>query len=76
MLAFCLQDSQPLGAVMLLKYQVERTTEMKPHSFVVRKEGAPTLHLAADTEEAVVRWINIVKDAVERNNKVREVRIE
>ncbi|XP_031788431.1 uncharacterized protein LOC100678108 isoform X1 [Nasonia vitripennis] len=62
-------DSQPVGAVMLLKYDVELTHESRPHSFAVRKHGAPTLHLAADTDEAAARWTTVIREAVERNNK-------
>ncbi|OXU21856.1 hypothetical protein TSAR_014411 [Trichomalopsis sarcophagae] len=62
-------DSQPVGAVMLLKYDVELTHESRPHSFAIRKHGAPTLHLAADTDEAAARWTTVIREAVERNNK-------
>ncbi|XP_012539017.1 uncharacterized protein LOC105838197 isoform X2 [Monomorium pharaonis] len=63
-------DSQPVGAVMLLKYDVEQTPELRVHSFAIKKKGAPTLRLAADTEEAAARWITIIREAVERNNQV------
>ncbi|XP_051170697.1 gamma-2-syntrophin isoform X2 [Leptopilina boulardi] len=62
-------DSQPVGAVMLLKYDVEPTLEKRLHSFAIRKKGAPTLHLAADTEEAAARWSTVIREAVERNNQ-------
>lgn len=62
-------DSQPVGAVMLLKYDVETTSEIKPYSFIIRKQGAPIHHLAADNEEAARRWINVIREAVERNNQ-------
>ena len=55
---------------MLLKYDVEPTLEKRSHSFAIRKKGAPTLHLAADTEEAAARWTTIIREAVERNNQV------
>lgn len=55
---------------MLLKYDVELTHESRPHSFAIRKHGAPTLHLAADTDEAAARWSTVIREAVERNNKV------
>ncbi|XP_066588399.1 uncharacterized protein [Prorops nasuta] len=63
-------DSQPVGAVMLLNYDVELTNEPRPHSFAIKKPGAPTLRLAADSEEAAMRWMNIIREAVERNNQV------
>lgn len=56
---------------MLLKYDVEPTLEKRLHSFAIRKKGAPTLHLAADTEEAAARWSTVIREAVERNNQVR-----
>lgn len=55
---------------MLLKYDVQPTKESRPHSFAIRKPGAPTLHLAADSDEAAVRWSSIIREAVERNNQV------
>ena len=55
---------------MLLKYEVEPTLEKRLHSFAIRKKGAPTLHLAADSEEAAARWSSVIRDAVERNNQV------
>ncbi|XP_011868894.1 PREDICTED: uncharacterized protein LOC105562559 [Vollenhovia emeryi] len=63
-------DSQPVGAVMLLKYDVEQTPELKVHSFAIKKKGAPTLRLAADTEEAAGRWITVIREAVERNDQI------
>ncbi|KYN01606.1 Regulator of G-protein signaling 12 [Cyphomyrmex costatus] len=62
-------DSQPVGAVMLLKYDVEQTPELRVHGFAIKKKGAPTLRLAADTEEAAARWITVIREAVERNNQ-------
>lgn len=55
---------------MLLKYDVEQTPELRVHSFAIKKKGAPTLRLAADTEEAAARWITVIREAVERNNQV------
>lgn len=55
---------------MLLKYDVEPTLEKRMHSFAIRKKGAPTLHLAADSDEAAARWSTIIREAVERNNQV------
>lgn len=63
-------DSQPVGAVMLLKYEVEVTPELRLHSFAIKKQAAPTLRLAADTEEAASRWATVIKEAIERNNQV------
>ncbi|XP_076679285.1 uncharacterized protein LOC143374756 isoform X2 [Andrena cerasifolii] len=63
-------DSQPVGAVMLIKYDVEQTPELRLNSFAVKKQGAPTLRLAADTEEAGARWTTVIKEAIERNDQV------
>ncbi|XP_043265277.1 uncharacterized protein LOC122404938 isoform X1 [Colletes gigas] len=63
-------DSQPVGAVMLIKYDVEQTPELRLHSFAIKKQGAPTLRLAADTEEAAIRWTTVIKEAIERNDQV------
>ncbi|XP_076285149.1 uncharacterized protein LOC143211394 isoform X2 [Lasioglossum baleicum] len=63
-------DAQLLGAVMLIKYDVEQTPELRLHSFAIKKKGAPTLRLAADTEEAATRWTTVVKEAIERNDQV------
>jgi len=57
---------------MLLKYDVEQTPELRVHGFVIKKKGAPTLRLAADTEEAAARWITVIREAVERNNQVMQ----
>ncbi|XP_012267447.2 beta-1-syntrophin isoform X2 [Athalia rosae] len=62
-------DSQPVGAVMLLKYAVMLTPDVRPHSFAISKPGAPTLHLGADTEDAANRWATVIKEAVEKNNQ-------
>lgn len=57
---------------MLLKYDVDLTPELRVNSFAIRKQGAPTLRLAADTEEAAARWMTVIREAVERNNQVRK----
>ena len=64
------QDSQPVGAVMLIRYDVEQTPELRLHSFAIKKQGAPTLRLAADTEEVAARWTTFIKEAIERNDQV------
>lgn len=55
---------------MLLKYEVETTPELRLHSFAIKKQAAPTLRLAADTEEAASRWTTVIREAIERNNQV------
>ncbi|KOX72565.1 hypothetical protein WN51_02094 [Melipona quadrifasciata] len=66
-------DSQPVGAVMLIRYDVEQTPELRLHSFAIKKQGAPTLRLAADTEEVAARWTTFIKEAIERNDQVNVV---
>lgn len=57
---------------MLLKYEVEQTPgASRPYSFVIKKQGAPSHELAADTEESASRWSTVIREAVERNNQVR-----
>lgn len=56
---------------MLLKYDVELTTDVRTHSFIIRKHGAPSHYLAADSDEAMQRWITVIREAVERNDKAR-----
>lgn len=63
-------DSQPVGAVMLIKYDVEHTPELRLHSFAIKKQGAPTLRLAADSEDSGNRWTTAIMEAIERNDKV------
>lgn len=71
---FCLQDLQPVGALMLIKYEVTRTVmpdqSNRPHSFRIHKEGASGLHLAAENEEATTRWIAVISHAVEKCSQV------
>ncbi|XP_034947163.1 uncharacterized protein [Chelonus insularis] len=62
-------DSQPVGAMMLMKYDVEETPEMRAHSFVIKKQNAPSHYLAADNDEAIRKWMTVIKEAVARNNQ-------
>ncbi|PSN48301.1 hypothetical protein C0J52_19251 [Blattella germanica] len=51
-------ESQPLGALMLVNYNVSRTPDSgRQHSFLLDKSGATGLHLAADNEESAMRWL-------------------
>lgn len=67
------QDKQPVGAMMLVNYtiiRVEDTEQDAPSRsfrFKLQREGAPTLHLAADTEQAVVRWVEVLNRAAEES---------
>lgn len=65
-------DHQPVGATMLLNYDIyrvaDKSSELPPRQFRfdIKKIGVPILHLAADTEKAILRWIEVLKDAVEQ----------
>lgn len=57
---------------MLINYDIERCDDEEPGAparafrLCLRKQGVPTLHLAADTEAAANRWQSILKHAEER----------
>ena len=55
---------------MLLKYDVELTHESRQYSFAIKKHNAPTLQLAADSNDVAARWIAEIREAIDRNNKV------
>ncbi|XP_021915530.1 uncharacterized protein LOC110827811 isoform X3 [Zootermopsis nevadensis] len=64
-------ESQPLGALMLLNYSVSRTPDSgRLYSFLLDKTGASGLHLAADDEESVMRWVAVISHSIERNAQV------
>lgn len=57
---------------MLLNYDIyrvaDKSSELPPRQFRfdIKKIGVPILHLAGDTEKAILRWIEVLKDAVEQ----------
>lgn len=59
--------------MMLLNYEIcrvddeEAAAPTKPFRFCVRRPGVPTLHLAADTESAVARWLEVLNHAAEES---------
>lgn len=58
---------------MLLNYEICRVEDddsnapPRPYRFCLRKAGVPTLHLAADTDTAVARWLEVLNHAAEEN---------
>lgn len=66
-------DKQPVGAMMLLNYEISRVDDSdgsappRQFRFCLRKPGVPTLHLAADTEAAVARWLEVLIHAAEES---------
>ncbi|XP_069699614.1 microtubule-associated protein futsch isoform X3 [Periplaneta americana] len=64
-------ESQPLGALMLVNYNVSRTPDSgRLYSFLLDKTGAAGLHLAADDEESAMRWLAVISHSIERNAQV------
>lgn len=69
-------DPQPVGAVLLTNHTVEHcTTEVgRPFAFSVDNGESPPLYLAADTEEAVNRWVAVMSHASKQSDPWLEVR--
>lgn len=66
--AWIFQDTQPIGAIMLVNYQITRTPDCgKPHGFSIEKSGASGLQLAGDNDEATTRWMAVISHAIERS---------
>uniref|UniRef100_A0A1Y1MMJ7 PDZ domain-containing protein n=2 Tax=Photinus pyralis TaxID=7054 RepID=A0A1Y1MMJ7_PHOPY len=61
-------DDHPVGAVMLMNYEVAKDCENHDQTFRfdLRKDDAPTLHLAADTQQGADRWIEALVQTVDR----------
>lgn len=65
-----MQDSQPVGAILLTNHSVESCSSEigRPFSFRISlPEGTP-LYLAADTEEAANRWIAVTSHASKQSD--------
>ncbi|XP_017781519.1 PREDICTED: glutamate receptor-interacting protein 2-like [Nicrophorus vespilloides] len=62
-------DKQPVGAMMLFNYEICREEDEEGDApsrcfrFSLKRKGAPTLHLAADSEQAVARWLEVLLHA-------------
>lgn len=59
--------------MMLINYTITRIEDneqeapSRPFRFKLQRDGAPTLHLAADTEQAVARWVEVLNHAAEES---------
>ncbi|XP_018324486.1 uncharacterized protein LOC108736517 isoform X2 [Agrilus planipennis] len=63
-------DKQPVGAMMLMGYEIIRSDDsssQQPFQIDLRKPGVPTLHIAADTEAAAARWLEVLYTAAEKS---------
>lgn len=64
-------DKQPVGAMMLFNYEIHRVDDtdseapVRPFRFCLRRKGVPTLHLAADTDPALARWLEVLMHAAD-----------
>ncbi|XP_055684910.1 uncharacterized protein LOC129791033 isoform X2 [Lutzomyia longipalpis] len=69
-------DSQPVGAILLTNHRVEHCSSNEVgKQFAFRIEGpeAPPLILAADTEDAVNRWVAVMSHASQQSDPWLEV---
>lgn len=59
--------------MMLINYEISRVDDSEPSApsrsfrLCLKKQGIPTLHLAADTEPAASRWHTVLTNAAERS---------
>ncbi|KAH1016350.1 hypothetical protein HUJ04_007586 [Dendroctonus ponderosae] len=69
-------DKQPVGVVMLFDQEIrelDTDTELsKPNKFVIQKEEAVPLYLAADTLEARSRWVEVIEKTLSECQAVDE----
>lgn len=67
------QDKQPVGAMMLLNYDIARVDDEdsevtpRPFRFSVTRKGVPALHLAADNEQSTARWLEVLLQAAKES---------
>ncbi|CAH0564680.1 unnamed protein product [Brassicogethes aeneus] len=70
-------EKQPVGVVMLFDHEVEKLkdddgTLCKPFRFVIQRPDSVPLHLAADTNNAKNRWVDIITRAITDSQIVDE----
>ncbi|XP_060522574.1 uncharacterized protein LOC132699725 isoform X3 [Cylas formicarius] len=70
-------EKQPVGVVMLFDQEINRLSDdegglSKPHRFVIQRQGGVPLHLAADTENAKNRWVEVILKAISDSQIVDE----
>ncbi|CAF4930129.1 unnamed protein product [Pieris macdunnoughi] len=59
----------PVGALMLVNYQLSEEDSGKPHGFRLQRGGGTRLQLAADTAEASARWRAVLDHAIDASNQ-------
>ncbi|CAK1586834.1 unnamed protein product [Parnassius mnemosyne] len=59
----------PVGALMLVNYQLTEEDAGRPHGFRLQRGGGTRLQLAADTAEAAARWRAVLAHAIEASNQ-------
>ncbi|XP_049799703.1 uncharacterized protein LOC126235011 [Schistocerca nitens] len=66
-------ESLPLGALMLHRYAASRCEAAgRQHCLQLARKAGLGLTLAADSEEALTRWLAVLSHAIERNNHADE----
>lgn len=65
-----MQSVHPVGALMLVKYQLTEEEVGRPHGFRLHRGGGIRLSLAADTAEAAARWRAVLAHAIDSSNQV------
>lgn len=64
---------------MLINYTItrvddtEQSVPSRTFRFKLQREGAPTLHLAGDTEQATARWVEVLNRAAEESQMTDSV---
>ncbi|XP_049875960.1 uncharacterized protein LOC126373752 isoform X3 [Pectinophora gossypiella] len=59
----------PVGALMLVNYQLTEEDTGRPHGFRLQRGGGTRLQLAADTAEASARWRAVLAHAIDASNQ-------
>ncbi|XP_069360945.1 uncharacterized protein [Maniola hyperantus] len=59
----------PVGALMLVNYQLTEEEAGRPHGFRLQRGGGTRLQLAADNAEAAARWRAVLAHAIDASNQ-------
>ncbi|XP_031764665.2 uncharacterized protein LOC116412897 isoform X2 [Galleria mellonella] len=59
----------PVGALMLVNYQLSEEDVGRPHGFRLQRGGGTRLQLAADAAEAAARWRAVLAHAIDASNQ-------
>ncbi|CAG9564810.1 unnamed protein product [Danaus chrysippus] len=59
----------PVGALMLVNYQLTEEDAGRPHGFRLQRGGGTRLTLAADSAEAAARWQAVLAHAIDASNQ-------